>query len=175
VIDAVDEPVPESAAPDPRARAAAVRFSEVEPTSPPAHAALQQYFDELDRRFPTGFAASTGGGDNDAVALTAPHGAFVLLHDGDDVIGCGGVQRFDDQTAEVKRMWVHTEWRGCGLGRRMLEHLEAIARRQGRSRVLLDTNATLTEAIAMYERAGYRAVDRYNDNPYAQCWFEKLL
>ena len=34
--------------------------------------------------------------------------------------------------------------------------------------VRLDTNAALTEAIAMYERAGYRAIERYNDNPYAE-------
>ena len=34
---------------------------------------------------------------------------------------------------------------------------------------------TLAEAIAMYERAGYRRVDRYNDNPYAELFFEKAL
>ena len=160
---------------DRRLRAAAVTFTTVDPTSAPALAARQQYFDELDRRFPTGFAADIGGGDADATALSAPHGAFVLLHDGSEIIGCGGLQRFDERTAEVKRMWVHAEWRGCGLGARLLGHLEQIARDQRRTRVLLDTNATLTEAIALYERAGYRAVERYNDNPYAQCWFEKLL
>ena len=41
--------------------------------------------------------------------------------------------------------------------------------------VRLDTNSVLTEAIAMYERAGYRAIERYNDNPYARAWFEKGL
>ena len=41
--------------------------------------------------------------------------------------------------------------------------------------VRLDTHRTLTEAIRMYEQAGYRAVARYNDNPYAQAWFEKRL
>ena len=39
----------------------------------------------------------------------------------------------------------------------------------------LDTNGTLVEAIAMYERAGYHHIERYNDNPYAQAWFEKSL
>ncbi len=41
--------------------------------------------------------------------------------------------------------------------------------------VRLDTNATLGTAIAMYESAGYRAIERYNDNPFAQCWFEKPI
>ncbi len=45
----------------------------------------------------------------------------------------------------------------------------------GHTTVRLDTNGTLVEAIAMYERAGYRHIGRYNDNPYAQAWFEKEL
>ena len=42
-------------------------------------------------------------------------------------------------------------------------------------RVVLDTNETLDEAIAMYERAGYARIDRYNDNPYAHHWFGKSV
>ena len=72
-------------------------------------------------------------------------------------------------------MWVHPEWRGAGLGSRMLRHLEDEARRLGHRQVHLDTNGTLVEAIAMYEREGYQRVERYNDNPYAQAWFAKAL
>ena len=46
---------------------------------------------------------------------------------------------------------------------------------RGHSVVRLDTNDTLVEAIAMYERAGYRSIERYNDNQWARCWFEKDL
>ena len=49
------------------------------------------------------------------------------------------------------------------------------ARAFGHAAVRLDTNAALTEAISMYERAGYRAIDRYNDNPWATNFFEKAL
>ncbi len=38
-----------------------------------------------------------------------------------------------------------------------------------------DEAFVLSEAIAMYETTGYRSIDRYNDNPYAQHWFEKEL
>jgi ribosomal protein S18 acetylase RimI-like enzyme len=72
-------------------------------------------------------------------------------------------------------MWVHPGWRGAGLGSRLLRHLEQVTRELGRHTVRLDTNGTLVEAIAMYERAGYRHIERYNDNPYAQAWFEKSL
>lgn len=93
----------------------------------------------------------------------------------DATLGCGGLQRLDDRTAEIKRMWIHPDWRGLGLGGRLLARLEAAARGLGRSRVVLDTNETLTEAITMYERAGYHPIDRYNDNPYAHHWFAKDL
>ena len=72
-------------------------------------------------------------------------------------------------------MWVDDEWRGAGLGSRMLRELEGLAGRLGHHRVVLDTNGTLGEAIAMYERAGYTPIERYNDNPYAEAWFEKRL
>jgi hypothetical protein len=57
----------------------------------------------------------------------------------------------------------------------MLSELESRVARLGHQRVVLDTNAVLTEAIAMYERAGYTAIDRYNDNPYAMRWFARTL
>jgi hypothetical protein len=41
--------------------------------------------------------------------------------------------------------------------------------------VVLDTNGSLGEAIALYRRSGYRDIERYNDNPYAEHWFAKDL
>ena len=72
-------------------------------------------------------------------------------------------------------MWISSQSRGIGLGKRLLAHLEGEARRAGRSRIVLDTNGSLTEAIAMYEAAGYVQTARYNDNPYAEHWFTKML
>jgi GNAT superfamily N-acetyltransferase len=155
-------------------RAAAVLFDIVDPTADDARHALGEYFAELDRRFRRGFDTIAGGGD-DVDGLRAPDGAFVVLHHDREVVGCGGVQHVDEVTAEIKRMWIHPDWRGLGLGRRLLAHLESVARDLGRRRVVLDPNEVLREAIAMYERAGYHAIDRYNDNPYAHHWFAKDL
>ena len=90
-------------------------------------------------------------------------------------VACGGVRDLGDGVGEIKRMWVHDGWRGAGLGARLLRRLEEVSAEMGHRTVRLDTNGTLTEAIAMYERAGYRAIERYNDNPYAQAFFEKRL
>ena len=153
-------------------RAATVLLEEVDPTDPDARAAVDRYFAELDRRFDTGF--DPGPGD-DPVLYRPPHGTFVVARSDGDPVACGGVQPLDERTAEIKRMWVHDDWRGAGLGARMLRRLEDDARAAGNDVVRLDTNSALTEAIAMYERAGYHAIGRYNDNPYARAWFEKAL
>ena len=70
--------------------------------------------------------------------------------------------------AEIKRMWVADSARGLGIGRRLLTELEARApRRTARRAIRLETNRSLTEAIALYRSAGYREVDAFNDEPYA--------
>ena len=155
-------------------RAATLELEAVSASSGEAVAAVHSYFDELDRRFAGGFDPGDAW-TQDAAALAPPEGLFVVARDEGRVVGCGGVQRITGSTAEIKRMWVHPGWRGAGLGTRLLRHLEDEARRLGYSVVRLDTNGTLTEAVAMYERAGYLPIERYNDNPYAQAWFEKEL
>ena len=155
-------------------RAATATFDPVDPESAEAIWALEQYFAELDRRFTTGFDPGNALRD-DAPAFRPPGGVFVVVHSDGESVACGGVQRIDGTTGEIKRMWVHPEWRGVGLGRRLLDHLERRCSELGRERIVLDTNSVLTEAISMYERAGYRSRERYNDNPYALRWFEKHL
>jgi GNAT superfamily N-acetyltransferase len=147
----------------------------VEPAgSDDARWAMTQYFEELAARFPGGF--DPGAALEDAPAhYDPPDGAFVLARAGGEVVGCGALALLDRETAEIKRMWVAPGSRGLGVGKRLLARLEAEARRAGRSRVVLDTNATLTEAVALYEAAGYVGIERYNDNPYAQRWFAKPL
>lgn len=155
--------------------ASSVVFHEVDPASPDATAALMSYFDELDARFSGGFDRSDALGEG-VSTMTSPRGTFlVAFADDGTVVGCGGVQAHDDITAEVKRMWIHADWRGAGLGRRLLAALEQHGAALGYTRVVLDTNATLTEAIAMYEAAGYAPTEQYNDNPYAHRWFAKRL
>ncbi len=156
-------------------RAATVRFTVTAPDSPQAGEALAGYFAELDARFGTGFDPALGGaGDVEAMTLRRG-GAFLVVTDDRTVVGCGGVQSLGAGTAEIKRMWIESAWRGYGLGARLLAGLEAEAARLGHTRVVLDTNEALTEAIAMYRRAGYRDIERYNTNPYAHHWFEKRL
>jgi GNAT superfamily N-acetyltransferase len=149
-------------------------FWTVDAGSAEARRALAQYFAELDRRFADGFDTDAALGEA-VSSFSPPSGLFVIAKFGDDVVGCGAIQWIDETTAEIKRMWVDPGRRGMGLGKRLLAHLEVRARSSGRRRLVLDTNESLTEAISLYQGLGYRAIDRYNDNPYAHHWFEKML
>ena len=151
-----------------------VTFSIVDAGGPEAGWALTQYFTELQQRFPDGFDPGDGA-DDAAEQLNPPRGLFLIATRGGVTLGCGALNFLDDDTAEVKRMWISPPSRGLGLGKRLLARLEDEIRRAGRSKVVLDTNGALTEAIAMYRACGYVDIDSYNDNPYAQLWFAKTL
>jgi DNA-binding MarR family transcriptional regulator/N-acetylglutamate synthase-like GNAT family acetyltransferase len=158
-------------------RAATVSFEPADLGSPVGQDVVGRYFAEIGRRF--GFDPS-GETEKDSKLLTPPTGVFVVAVSDGEPVACGGLHTIaplaDGRRAgELKRMWVHDDWRGAGLGSRLLRHLEDQARRLGHDVVRLDTNAVLTEAISMYQRAGYRAIDRYNDNPWATNFFEKSL
>ena len=153
-------------------RAATVHLDETPATDPSAVRAMAAYFAEIGERF--GFEPGDAW-EQDAEAMAPPEGFFVVASSDGEPVACGGVQRLDDGAAEIKRMWVDRGWRGAGLGSRLLRHLESTARERGYAVVRLDTHSSLGEAIAMYERAGYHAIGRYNDNPWARRWFAKDL
>ena len=149
-------------------------FVTVAAASDAAQTAMGRYFAELDERFPGGFDGAAALAEAPG-AMDPPRGCFVLALVDGATVACGGVQFVDEHTGEIKRMWVDPRARGRGLGRRMLETLEGVVADSGRCRAILDTNQVLAEAIAMYGAAGYRPIERYNDNPYAHLWFEKRL
>lgn len=154
--------------------AAQIRIAVVDPADRDAEYCLREYFAELDRRFDTGFdPAQSRPADRDE--MRAPAGVFLVATLNDEPVGSGALKFHRDDWVELKRMWVAPTARGLGIGRRVLAELEARAVAHGGKVVRLDTNSTLTEAIAMYRSAGYRQVDAFNDEPYADHWFEKKL
>lgn len=148
-----------------------VVFEKCDVRDPRCQASLAAYFAELARRFPQGFDP---GDDAEGRQFLPPRGTFLLAKIGSDHVGCGGLVFFDD-FVEIKRMWVDPDYRGIGIAGRLLAALEEEGARCGAGILRLDTNGILTEARALYARAGYREIARYNDNPYAEYWYEKSL
>jgi GNAT superfamily N-acetyltransferase/DNA-binding MarR family transcriptional regulator len=155
-------------------RAASVEIAAEAPNSADARRCLDAYFSELAARFKGGFDVNR---DDSARAddMAAPSGLFVVARLDGDPVGCGGLKGTDKTTGEIKRVWTAPSARGVGVARRVLRTLEGAAREMGFKTLRLDTNRALTEAHALYRKEGFREIARFNDNPYADHWFEKRL
>jgi GNAT superfamily N-acetyltransferase len=97
----------------------------------------------------------------DPAEFAPPGGRFVVGYLDTDAVAMGGVRRIDDDTVEIKRMYVVPEQRGRGLSRVVLAHLESLAHQLGATRILLETGQKQPEAMRLYETAGYERVDGF--------------
>lgn len=154
--------------------AAGTRIERVDPSSRDARWCVQQYFAELAERFPQGFDATRSLPADDA-DLRPPRGVFLVARVDGETVASGALKGAGGGIGSIKRMWVSPSVRGLGIGRRLLDALESEAKALGMHTVRLETNGTLVEAIALYRSAGYAEVEAFNDDPYAQHWFEKRL
>jgi GNAT superfamily N-acetyltransferase len=145
----------------------------VDPRRPEARAALTQYLGEVARRI-AGIAVHTGQAD-EVDDFVPPGGVFLLVYRGDQVVGCGGVRTIEPAVGELNRMWIRSDSRGIGLGNRLLSELVDRSRGLGHETLRLDTNAALTQALAMYGKHGFEPVERFNDNPDATHFLRKTL
>ncbi len=164
----------EPACTDPTPQTGSIAIAIETPDSADARWCLEQYMRELAARFEEGFDTSKGNSVSPA-EMTPPAGWLLVGRQDGKPIGCAALIRRDRGTAEIKRMWTAPAARGQGLAKRMLDRLEDMARQERFSRLLLDTNRALKEARELYRRRGFAEIAPYNDNPYADFWFEKRL
>jgi GNAT superfamily N-acetyltransferase len=76
-------------------------------------------------------------------------------------VGCGCFKRYDDQTVEMKRMFVLPEMRGKHLAAALLQELEKWAMEEGFTKAVLETGVRQVEAIRLYSVAGYSLTENY--------------
>ena len=151
-----------------------VSIEEMDPASKPARHCLSRYYAELDARFPGGFDVELSC-DPDAADMIRPRGAFFIATSDGLPVGCVALKGEGNGTAEIKRLWVDRGARGLGLAQRLMTVAEDTARALAIHTLRLDTNRALPEAERFYRAAGWREIGRYNDNPYAEIFFEKRL
>lgn len=112
-----------------------------------------------------------------AADVSAPRTAFLIVRRGSEPIGCGALRRLDDETAEIKRMFVVPSSRRQGIARLLLMELERTAAQFGYRSLRLETGVQQPEAIALYESRGFTRIPAfgpYAGNPISVC-FEKVL
>ncbi len=155
-------------------RASLVTIDVENPRTSDSRWCIQQYFLELNQRFAAGFDPGRSISATES-ELVQPAGLLLIARLRGQPIGCGALKFHGRAPTELKRMWVSPDVRGLGLGRRLLGDLERRAREAGTRVVRLETNRSLKEAIQLYRSSGYREVKAFNDEPYADHWFEKQL
>lgn len=102
----------------------------------------------------------------------APGGAFFLEK---DAMGCGGLRRFADGIAEMKRLYVVPAGRGKGIGEALARRIIDEARRLGYRRLVLDTLPDMKAAQALYRSLGFKEIPSYRHNPVSGTLFFELV
>lgn len=126
------------------------------------------------------YVARYGGRDETPVSIdefAPPGGAFVVISEDGQPIGCGGLRRRDAVSAEIKRMYVRDTYRGRGYGRALLHALEQRARELGYDRIVLETGTAQPEALALYGASGYLPIEPYGIHrcaPRSRCFAKQL-
>jgi putative acetyltransferase len=96
---------------------------------------------------------------------------FIARSDG-CAVGCGALVLAAGY-GEIKRMFVDSSMRGQGLGRALLEAIETWARTEGLDGLRRETGVRNNEAVALYERSGYKRCGPFGDyqpDPSASSW-----
>jgi ribosomal protein S18 acetylase RimI-like enzyme len=150
-----------------------VRIAAARPDSDDAVALIGELDAHLGSR---GYPVDSRHGYSVSKLLQEAAAFFVTICDGAPA-GCGGVQLFGDEYAELKRMYVRPAFRGRGLGKAMLRHLASHARERGATVLRLETGRYEDAAIGLYESFGFRArapFGAYRDDPFSR-YYEKTL
>ena len=101
----------------------------------------------------------------------------IVAYDDDIPVGSVSFKKYDDECAEVKRVFVKEEYRNKGIANELMELLENTAREQGYRYLILESGAPLVAAMALYRKIGYKVIQnygQYRDMPDSICMKKKL-
>jgi GNAT superfamily N-acetyltransferase len=132
---------------------------------------------ELDAELTSRYPPEQNFLDLPAADVSDGHVVFLIVRLDGVAVGCGALRRLSRTSAEIKRMYVSPAARGRGLARRLLAELEARALELGCATLVLETGDGQTEALGLYESAGYSPMPcfgAYAGSPSSVCFKKEL-
>ena len=106
---------------------------------------------------------------------TQPAGRLSLAYEESQLAGCVALRKIDERICEMKRLFLRAEFRGHGLGRRLIETIIREAKQIGYERMRLDTlPPKMNDAIDLYRSYGFKEIASYYDNPVSGAIFMEL-
>lgn len=105
-----------------------------------------------------------------------PNGGIILCKANEKFIACAGIRRFNENAGEIKRMYVHPEFRNKGIANKLLLNLVELAKNLNYTHLYLDTLDSMKGAIKLYKINGFEEIDAYYKNPLpGVLYFKKEL
>lgn len=101
----------------------------------------------------------------------------IIAYDDDVPVGSASFKKYDDECAEVKRVFVTQAYRGKGISNKLMELLEDAARKRGYQYLILESGEPLVAAMALYRKIGYKVIPnygQYKDMPESICMKKEL-
>lgn len=101
----------------------------------------------------------------------------IVVYDGAAPVGCASFKKYDEENAEVKRVFIKDEYRGRGISKTLMSMLEERARNQGYKNLILESGEPLVAAMELYRRLGYKVIPnygQYKDMPESICMRKEL-
>lgn len=94
-----------------------------------------------------------------------PDGTLIIVRVDGSLAGCIALRKLSESICEMKRLYVRSEFRGLGIGRKLVESVIKIARENNYLLMRLDTLPTMKSAQALYEEIGFYDIEPYVYNP----------
>ncbi|MBS1776608.1 MAG: GNAT family N-acetyltransferase [Bacteroidetes bacterium] len=101
----------------------------------------------------------------------------IIIYENHQAVGCGAMKKYDDNTMEIKRMYVPLGNRGKGIATKVLQELEIWAKELGYKKCILETGNKMSEAISLYEKNSFKIISNYGQyvNITDSICFEKTI
>jgi putative acetyltransferase len=112
-----------------------------------------------------------------AEQMAGPDTTVFIARDGGKAVACGALKRHGAGIGEVKRMYTRPSHRGRKIGAMIVDRVEALARGEGFTRLVLETGDRHPAAWTVYERAGFTRCGPVLDYPASEwsVFYEKNL
>jgi ribosomal protein S18 acetylase RimI-like enzyme len=103
-----------------------------------------------------------------------PEGRLYIVKVENEVAGCIGLRKIDNENCEMKRLYVRPKFRGYKIANKLVEMIIYDAKRIGYKNMLLDTLPFLDGAIYLYKKFGFKEIESYNNSPMDTSIYMKL-
>ena len=109
--------------------------------------------------------------DRDLYNIENEYLKFFIVRNPQNIVGCIGIKKLSDKTAKFKRLYVALEYRGRGLGKKLIQKSIDFCLRNNFRKIISDTTKRNKAAIKLFQNFGFQKIKKEGENLF----FEKNL